>query len=293
MMILQELHSKGLIQPPSWLPNNCAYLTIMGSSAYGASTDSSDIDYYGVCIPPLDNIFPNLKGEIVGFGKQHNRFEQYQQHHVQDGDKMYDMTVYSIVKYFNLLMEGNPTVIDSIFVPLNCIVHSNQIGQLIRDNRKMFLHKGCFHKYRGYSFAQLHKMETKDPEGKRKEIRDKYGWDVKFGMHVVRLLLECEQILETGDLNMQKDKEMLKAIRRGEWTPEQVREWFTQKEKHLDNLYANSTLPYGPDEDKIKNLLLQCLEVQYGKLDRAVTIPGQHEKTLRDIAELLRNVGIS
>ncbi len=77
MSTLQRLTDRGLARPPRWLPGNVQYETIMGSVAYGVSSDSSDVDVYGWAIPPKEDIFPHLRGEIVGFGKQAKRFEQY------------------------------------------------------------------------------------------------------------------------------------------------------------------------------------------------------------------------
>ena len=93
------------ISPPKFLPNSIHYEVIMGSTAYGVSEDYSDMDVYGFCIPPKEDIFPHLKGEIQGFGKPHNKFEQYQEHHIIDKNKNreYDITIYSIIKYFNLI----------------------------------------------------------------------------------------------------------------------------------------------------------------------------------------------
>src|SRR3954447_6434422 len=81
---LQRLTERGLVKPPRWLPANVQYETIMGSMAYGVSSDSSDMDVYGWAIPPKDDVFPHLRGEIFGFGKQAKRFEQFQEHHVAD-----------------------------------------------------------------------------------------------------------------------------------------------------------------------------------------------------------------
>ena len=39
----------------------------------------------------------------------------------------------------------------------------------------------------------MHKMRTKEPEGKRRAIIEEFGFDVKFAYHVVRLLNEVEQ----------------------------------------------------------------------------------------------------
>lgn len=159
-MLIQDLQDKKLIHPPKWLPDNCIYLTMMGSIAYNVSSDASDVDIYGICIPPKDDVFPHLKNEIPGFGRQIQRFEQFQEHHIQDGKKEYDISVYSIVKYFQLCMENNPNMIDSLFTPLNCVLHTTRIGNMIRENRKLFLHKGAKHKFLGYAFSQLSKIKN-------------------------------------------------------------------------------------------------------------------------------------
>jgi predicted nucleotidyltransferase len=288
-MLLDSLVKKKLITPPKFLPESVAYLTIMGSEAYGVSSGDSDKDVYGFCIPPKDDVFPHLRGEILGFGRQINRFEQWQEHHIQDEKTEYDFAVFSIVKYFQLAMENNPNMLDSLYTPQRCVLHTTQIGQMVRDSRTMFLHKGCVPKLKGYAYSQLHKMDIKNPEpgSKRAEDIEKHGYDTKFAYHVVRLLLQCEQILVEHDLDLERHREQLKAIRRGEWTVEQIKDFFQSKEKHLEDLYHSSTLPYKPDEDKIKQLLLSCLEQYYGTLKNAIVIPNQFESLKKDMQELL------
>lgn len=292
-MLLTKLRDKQLICPPSWLPENTHYLTIMGSFAYGVSSDTSDMDIYGFCMPPKHMVFPHLNGDIVGFGRQIQRFEQWQEHHVKDPSEMkghgreYDLQVFSVVKYFQLCLENNPNMIDSLFTPINCVLHATLVANMIRERRKIFLHKGCWHKFKGYAFAQVHKMKTKDPEGKRKEIRDKYGYDVKFAYHVVRLINEVEQILTTGDLDLQRDNEQLKAIRRGEWSEQQIVDWFTRREAELNKVYDESKLPHGPDEPAIKKLLLECLEAHYGSLDKCVVQTDRATQALREISAVI------
>ena len=98
---------------------------------------------------------------------------------------------------------------------------------------------------------------------------------------------EVEQLLSTGDLNLQQDKERLKAIRNGEWPMEKVREFFEAKEKALEALYVSSELPYKPQEVKIKALLVKCLEMHYGDLSQSeLIIPGKAEAALRRIVEI-------
>jgi predicted nucleotidyltransferase len=295
MSTLQRLADRGLVRPPRWLPGNVMYETIMGSVAYGVSSDTSDMDVYGWAIPPKEDIFPHLRGEILGFGKTAKRFEVFQEHHVEDRDdqagrgRTYDLAIFGIVKFFQLAMENNPNIIDSLFTPATCVLHSTRVGNLVRENRRLFLHKGAWPKFKGYAYSQLHKLTSKQPQGKRAELVAEHGYDTKFGYHVVRLIGEVEQILLEGDIDLQRNNDQLKAIRRGEWTEDRLRQWFAEKESHLERLYAESPLPPVPDEPRLRALLLSALEEHYGSLEGCVVDPDRAVEALRNIqAELER-----
>jgi predicted nucleotidyltransferase len=292
---LQRLTDRGLVKPPRWLPANVQYETIMGSVAYGVASDTSDMDVYGWAVPPKEDVFPHLRGEILGFGRQARRFEQFQEHHVRDADALaghgrtYDLTVFSVVKFFTLAMENNPNVIDSLFTPATCVLHSTRVGNLVRENRRLFLHRGAWPKFKGYAYSQLHKLANKEPQGKRAELVAAHGYDTKFAYHVVRLLGEAEQILLEGDIDLQRDNDRLKAIRRGEWTEERLRQWAADKEADLERAYAASQLPAAPDEGRLKALLLNCLEEHYGSLEGCLVQPDRAVAALRAVqAELDR-----
>ena len=271
---VQLMKQKGLISPPRWLPQNIHYEVITGSVSYAVSSDTSDMDIVGFCIPPKDDIFPHLRGEIPGFGLQHKRFDVWQEHHIADVEarQEYDFSIYSIVKFFHLAMENNPNMVDILFTPQRCVLYCSAVAQMVRDNRKLFLTKNSYHKFRGYAYAQLHKIGTKSNSSnpKRQADIEKHGMDLKFAYHVVRLALEGEQILMEHDLDIERNAEVLKAIRRGDWSEEKLRGWFDEKEKHLEELYSRSTLRNVPDEEPIKDLLMNCLEQHYGSLDDAV-----------------------
>jgi len=330
---------------PSHMKNNIHYEVIMGSTAYGVSDDSSDIDIYGFCMPPKHILFPYQKNHIVGFGKKPENFEQFQKHHIIDKGcgKEYDVSIYNIVKFFNLCMENNPNMVDALFVPNRCVLHSTQIGEYVRENRKMFLSKRVWHKFKGYAFSQLHKMnnkylrefvrlcddyyipydlpltdtidlmtkknitndkihrmsilikkiESNGNRSKRIDVIIKYGYDTKFAYHVVRLIDECHQILEEGDLDLTRSRNHLKAIRRGEWDVSKVEEYFEAKLKIIEGIYDRSTLRYSPDEDSIRNLLLECIEMHYGTVenygneDRVCLLLSNVQDSLSKIEKLL------
>ncbi len=291
-MILQKLRSAALIHPPRWLVDNTAYLTVMGSMSYGVSGDSSDVDVHGFCIPPKDVVFPHLAGEIAGFGTPGQRFDQWQQHHVRPPDgreTTYDFQIFGIVRYFQLCMECNPNMIDSLFTPRRCVMHATQVGNHARAHRKLFLHKGAWHRFRGYAYAQMHKIKGKvnATNPARAEAIAQFGYDVKFAYHVVRLLDEVEQIMVEHDLDLERNREQLKSIRRGEWTLEQIERHFEAKERALENTYAASTIPHAPDEAAIKAVLMECLEMHFGSIEDGVRRDPSAARLIRDIEDVL------
>ena len=295
--ILNKLVKKNIVSvTPSFVAESIQYEVIMGSVAYGVSNDSSDTDVFGFCIPPKDYVFPHLRGEVAGFTPPGPRFDQYQQHHIKDVSaaggkgKEYDFSIYSIVKYFRLCAENNPNIIDSLFVPRRCILHSTRIGDLLRDNRHIFLHKGAWPKFKGYAYGQMRKMHTKEAHGKRKQSVEAYGYDVKFAYHIVRLLNEVEQILVEGDLDLERNREQLKSIRSGRWTLQQIEDYFEQKENELEQYYLKSDLPHKPDMQKLQALLLECLETYYGSLGRAIVQADELSNALRNIDEIVNKV---
>jgi predicted nucleotidyltransferase len=291
--LIQRLAARGLLRPPAFLPDNMLYETRLGSAAYGASTNSSDFDICGFAMPPRDHLFPNLAGEIAGFGRPRPRFEVFQEHHVRDPDALggkgceYDFAIYSLPRYFTLCLEGNPNMVDSLFTSQEFVLHQTRVGNMVRERRRLFLHKGIWSKFKGYAYAQLHKMQSRQPVGKRREVVEQFGFDVKYAYHVVRLLYEGEQLLMHGDMDLRRDAEHLKAIRRGDVSVEAIRQWAAEKESQLEKLYLASPLPEQPDEPAVRRLLLECIEEHYGCLDQVLARPDASTDALRQIEDVI------
>lgn len=293
--VTRRLDDKGLITPPKFVPGGLQYETIMGSMAYGVSSDASDVDIYGFCIPPKDVVFPHLAGKIEGFGRQQKAFGQFQAHHVKEEDrqKEYDLNIYNIVKYFHLCMENNPNMIDSLFTAPNMVLCSTKVSDMVRDSRKIFLHKGSWFKFKGYAYAQMKHIQhkTPDPNGKRYWMTEKYGYDVKFAYHIVRLLNEVEQIMSVGDIDLMQNREQLKSVRNGEWSIEELKSYFVNKEQQLEQLYISSSLRNTPDEKAVKQLLIDCLEEYYGDLESCIVNVDEAVVTLKKVKELIEKGG--
>lgn len=153
--VLARLIEKREIDAPLWLKDNICFEAMSGSVAYGVSKDSSDKDYTGFCIPPKSDVF--YDNELPHFGKPRDRFAQYQKHQFKYNGDVYDFNCYSISKYFHLCMDCNPNMMETLFYPVDVTTHSTQIHQIVKDNRHLFLHKGAYHRLKGYAYSQMSK----------------------------------------------------------------------------------------------------------------------------------------
>jgi predicted nucleotidyltransferase len=96
---------------------------------------------------------------------------------------------------------------------------------------------------------------------KRAELEAKYGYDSKHGMHLVRLMRMCREIMDTGKVNVKRsDREELLAIRNGAWSYEQLLAWAEATENEMDALYRASTLPHAPDRKALDALCVELVE---------------------------------
>lgn len=243
-----------------------SYEVIMGSFAYGVSADTSDVDLYAVSIPPNSVLYPHTVGYVYGLLETPPMFEVLNSHHIMMGDKEVDFNVYGLVKYFNLCTENNPNMLDSLFVPDRCIVYADDAGKHLRDNRHKFLHKGAYVKYRGYFFQQLTKLVNGQlSKASRQDLVNQYGYDTKFAYHIVRLALQVEELLTTGDMDLERNKEVLKSIRKGAWTKDELLSWTKSKEQELDRLFLRSNaLPESRDIAMLKRLFNEIVEIKNG-----------------------------
>jgi predicted nucleotidyltransferase len=147
---------------PEWLCKSTIFLTRYGSHAYGTNTPSSDLDIRGVAIPPSPY--------FLGFSR---KFEQAIR------SAPYDTVVYDIRKFMNLAMDGNPSIIEILWVHDSDVLYSTEEGEQLRAARELFLSQKIKHTFSGYAISQLKRIQTHrkwllDPP-KAPPTRQEYG----------------------------------------------------------------------------------------------------------------------
>lgn len=118
-------------------------IAIRGSHAYGTALPTSDTDYAGVYIQPME--------DILGF--------KYKQ---QINDDKNDVVFYEIRRFLELLKSNNPNILELLNLPEDCIIYKDPIFDIILDNKNSFLTKGCRNSFAGYATQQISKSRGQD-----------------------------------------------------------------------------------------------------------------------------------
>jgi predicted nucleotidyltransferase len=112
--------------------------------------------------------------------------------------------------------------------------------------------------------AYLSWQENRNPA--RAEMERKSGYDLKHGMHCIRLLRSGVEILSKGEVIVDRreagDVEELKAILRGAYSYEQVMTMAEELVAQMNEVYEDSILPEQPDLEQINKLCIELVEMQ-------------------------------
>lgn len=129
------------LQTNPHLGKNIMFLTLGGSYAYGTNIEGSDIDIRGVAL--------ERREDILGL----SHFEQVV-------DTQTDTTVYAFRKYIGLICACNPNTIEMLGSRPEQYHRVSTAGQLLLDNKNLFLSKRALHSFGGYANAQLRRLQN-------------------------------------------------------------------------------------------------------------------------------------
>lgn len=123
------------------LKNRIMFLTLGGSYAYGTNIETSDVDIRGCAM--------NSKTDILGL----TNFEQVV--HTQT-----DTTIYGFNKLIGLLLNCNPNTIEMLGCKPEHYFYISDAGQMMIDNRKLFLSQKAVNSFGGYATQQLRRLQN-------------------------------------------------------------------------------------------------------------------------------------
>ena len=222
--------------------------TTVGSGVHGIAIEGSDdLDLMGVFIEPRENVY--------GLGPALDHYiSRTQPEGVRSRPGDVDLVIYSLRKYLRLAIKGNPTALLPLFAPESDIVTQTKLGASLRDMRTLFLSQEAVWRFLGYMHQQHERMlggGKRNRVPNRPELVEKYGFDVKYAAHALRLAMQGYEIATTGHLSLPMvicDRDLVLAVKRGEVDQEEIYEQVTYFEREIRHILESGqcSLPAAP-----------------------------------------------
>lgn len=238
----------------------CILHCYRGSIAHGMYVPNSDPlsiddkDTMAICVPS--------KEYYLGLKQYGSRGTREIKHNE------WDIVIYEAKKAVSLLAKGNPNVLMMLWVSPHHYIKVAPAGQLLIDNRDLFVGRHVYRSFVGYAHGQLHRMTHFKFEGymgqKRRALVDRFGFDVKNGAHLIRILRMGIEFLRDGKLYVERhDNQQLLEIKRGEWSLERVQSEADRLFKLAEETYLKSVLPKEPERGAISKLCVDVIEAAW------------------------------
>jgi predicted nucleotidyltransferase len=226
-----------------------------GSNLHGlALPGHDDTDEVGVCIEDIE--------AAVGFSE----FEQFiyrtaaereGKHDAPSQHGDLDLTIFSLRKFLRLAMQGNPQIVQCLFVPSSLCTVRDAIGEKLQELAPLIISRHAGARYLGYLEAQRQRLlgERGQKKTNRPELEAKHGFDTKYAMHILRLGFQGVELLTTGRLTLpmaEQDRAFVYATRLGEVPLQDVLTKAGELERQIKDLLLDAPIPAEPARDEIQ-----------------------------------------
>jgi uncharacterized protein len=239
-------------------PDRLIHLFVGGSELHGAKIHGTDdLDIYGVYIEPPELVLgleslPHFVWSTAGNDRR-------------NGPSDVDVTLYSLKKWAVLACKGNPTALHFLFTKG---VLDSAIWKGVMQNRAAFLARTHIKPFLGFADDQLKRMTGRKGRGKkgqRPDLEKKFGYDVKAGMHTLRLLHECKELLSEGKITLPRpERDFLIRARTGKYSIEKVEAMAEKLFVECEEAAKISSLAEKVDRPAVSRLLADSYRKAWG-----------------------------
>lgn len=240
--------------------DGCILRGLVGSTVHGlgVSDGVDDRDEMGICIEPRDY--------VIGL----SHFEQYIYRTAGEGNRSgpgdLDLCVYSLRKWMRLAANGNPTILNMLFIPEEELTVQTDLGIALRKFAPRIASRRAGQAFLGYLTQQKQRLtgERGQKNVTRPELVEKYGYDTKYAMHMLRLGVQGVEYLQTGRLTLPMPEPVrgqLRGVRTGALSLQECLTWAGELERELKDMINSSPLPREPDARDIDSFLSTTYEL--------------------------------
>jgi predicted nucleotidyltransferase len=240
-------------------PENIILLCTVGSGAHGLALEGTDDrDEMGIVVEP-----PSY---VIGLDLFEQKITRTKPEGVRSEYGDLDQTIYSARKFCRLALAGNPSILALLFAPKTTW---QRAGEELCVNAHWFASRKAGNAFLGYATQQRQRLvgERGQMNVKRPELVEKYGYDTKYAMHMIRLGLQGREFLQTGRLTLpmkKDDREFLMNVRTGQVDLNKLLTFAGELECEVADLIETSPLPETPDRQSVNDWLIRTYTTHWG-----------------------------
>ena len=231
-----------------------------GSNLHGLHLPGKDDrDEVGICIEDRDR--------VVGFSE----FEQYiyrtaaereGKHDAPSHAGDLDLTIFSLRKFLRLAMQGNPQILQCLFVPATLCLTRTALGAQLQELAPLIVSRAAGLRYLGYLEAQRQRLlgERGQKKVNRPELEAKHGFDTKYAMHILRLGFQGVELMSTGRVTLpmpEANRRFVYAVRLGEVPLQDVLTKAGELERQIKDLLDHAPIAAEPARAEIEAWMVE------------------------------------
>jgi predicted nucleotidyltransferase len=213
--------------------NDVILLAEAGSTMHGVGVgDQDDLDLVVVRVEPFEEL-------VTGSPRDQSVMVRTQPEGKRSGPGDVDLQCYSLRRFAQLVTAGNPTLLNTLFVPQYFHLHAAFPLDELRDRIDRYR---AGQAYLGYMSQQITKWRAKSGVG-RQELIDQFGFDTKYAYHAIRLGLQGHEFLTTGTITLpipEPQRSQLAELRTGGFTEAAALKWANEVEAELSRVAADA-----------------------------------------------------
>jgi len=179
------------------------YKVRVGSHSYGTNIEGSDEDFKMIYLQKAEDVLNYGYQEQVNLTK--------------------DSTAYELKRFIELCCTGNPTMLELLYSPEDCIIYKHPIFDTILENKGKFLSKSCKWSFGGYAISQIEKA---------KGLNKKINWE-KDKIIRKNPIDFCYIVLDEKTAILDKSVELGERVKQGVYP---LKDWLKRKDYNQTDL---------------------------------------------------------
>jgi hypothetical protein len=174
-----------------------------------------DHDEMGVYVEPPEQLFGLAKNW------EHYVFRT-QPEGARSGPGDTDLVSYGLRKYLRLAVKGNPTALLPLYARGDDVLVLTPLGEELRALAPRLLSRHAVRRFLGYLEAQRRRLllhGTDRGTSSRPELVERYGYDVKYASHALRLAYQGREVARDARLTLPMppaERARVLAVKRGD-----------------------------------------------------------------------------